>query len=78
MAVFNKRFSIIRLHQMHEMQTLATDDRGVCPSVSLSCGSTQLHCAKTAEQINILFRANTLGGLCNIVLDGGLDSATAR
>jgi len=32
----------------------------VCLSVSvLSCTSTRLHCAKTAEQIKILFGVNT-------------------
>jgi len=41
---------------MHEMQTTATENRGVCLSVYLSSGSTRLHCAKTAERIKILFR----------------------
>jgi len=62
---------------MHEMQTIVTDIRGVCmsvrPPVCLSRGSTRLHCAKTAEQIKILFGVNTLGGPRNIVLDGGSD-----
>jgi len=35
--------TIIRLHQMHELQTIVTDVRGVCLSVNLSRGSTQLH-----------------------------------
>jgi len=38
-----------RLHWMHEMQTIVTDVHRVCLSVclfvSLSCGSTRLHCA---------------------------------
>jgi len=41
---------------MHEMmQTIVTDDRGV------SRGSSQLHCAKTALRINVLFGVNTWG-----------------
>jgi len=39
----------------------------------VSCGSAWLHCAKTAEQIKILFGANTLEGPRNVVLDGGDD-----
>jgi len=39
-------------------------------SVCLSRGSTRLHCAKTAEQIRILFGVSTLGSPRNIVLDG--------
>jgi len=31
--------SITRLRQMHQMQSIAIDVRGVCPSVCLSCGS---------------------------------------
>jgi len=54
---------------MHEMQTIVTEYRGVCPSR----GSTQLHCAKTVERIKIRFGVNT-GGLRNIVLDGVLIS----
>jgi len=30
---------VFRLHQMHKMQTTATDNRGVCPSV---CRAAQL------------------------------------
>jgi len=37
--------------------------------VSVSRGSTRLHCTKTAEQIKTLFGVNTLGGPWNIVLD---------
>jgi len=59
---------------MHETQTIATGDRGVC----LSRGLTGLHCAKTAERINILFGVNIFGGPRNIVLDEGRDSPTAR
>jgi len=60
---------VVRLHRMHEMQTIVTDDRGVC----LSHGSTRLHCAKTVEQIKILFGVNILKGPRNIMLDGGPD-----
>jgi len=42
-------------------------------SVSLSCCSAQLHCAKTAENIRILFAVNTLVGLRSIVLNDGPD-----
>jgi len=58
---------------MHEMQSIVIDVRGVFPSVTLSHGSTRLHCAKTAEQIKILFGMNTLGAPKNIVSDGGPD-----
>jgi len=34
-----------------------------CLSFCLSHGSTWLHCAKTAEQIKVLFGMNTPGGL---------------
>jgi len=47
------------------MQTIVTD---VC-SICLSRGSTRLHCAKTAEQIKMLFEVNTLEGPRK--LDGG-------
>jgi len=30
-------FIIIRLHRMHEMQTIVTDVRGVCQSVCHEC-----------------------------------------
>jgi len=43
---------------MHIVQTIVTDDCGVC----LSRGSTWLHCAKMAEQIKMLFGVNTSGG----------------
>jgi len=39
--------SVLRLHRMHEMQTVVTDDSGVCQSVCLSRGSTLFYCAKT-------------------------------
>jgi len=58
-----------RLHRMPEMLITVTDDRGVCLSVCLSRGATQLHCTKTAERIEILFGVNTLGSPRNIVLD---------
>jgi len=48
-------------------------------SACLSRGPTRLHCAITAEQIEILFGVNTLGVPRNIVLDGGPDpSPTTR
>jgi len=34
---------------MHEMKTIVADVRGVCR------GLTQLHCAKTAKRIKMLF-----------------------
>jgi len=51
------------------MQTIVTDVCGVC----LSRGSARLHCAKTTEEIKMLFLVNTPWGPWNIVLDGGLD-----
>jgi len=41
---------------MHEMQSILTDVRGVCLSHSLS----ELHCAKMAEQIKMLFGGTLL------------------
>jgi len=65
---------IIRLHRMCDMQTIVTVVSGVflsvCLSVCLLGDLTRLYCAKTAEQIKILFRVNTLEGPSNIVLDG--------
>jgi len=59
---------------MHEMQAIVTDVRGVCPSVlSVSYGSTRLHCAKMAQRVKILFGVNSPEGPRNIVLDGGPD-----
>jgi len=47
----------------------------VSPSVvSLSCGSTRLHCAKTAERIRIVFGVNTLESPWNVLLHGSPDS----
>jgi len=62
---------------MHEMQTIVTDDRGVCLSVCLSRGYTRLWYAKTVE---VLFgvTVKTLGGPRKIVLDGGPDPPTVR
>jgi len=57
---------------MHKMQTIATDVRGVCLTVSLLCGSTRLHCVKMAQRIKVQFGVNTLGGPWNIVLHGVL------
>jgi len=51
------------------MRTIVTN----VPAVCLSRGSTWFHCAKTTEQIKILFGVKTLGGPINIVLDGGPD-----
>jgi len=61
---------------MHEMQSILTDVRGVC--LSVSCSSSRLHCAKMAEQIKMLFGVNTSRAPWNIVLDVGPDSATER
>jgi len=52
--------------------------QSVRPSVCLSRGSTRLRCAKTAEQIKILFGVNTLGCPRNTVLDGGSDPPLRR
>jgi len=49
--------SYFRLHRMHDMQTIVTDDPGVC----LSRGSTRLHCAKMAERIKMLFGVLSCG-----------------
>jgi len=59
---------IIRLHLMHSMQPIATDDCGVC----LSRGSTGLHCGKTAEWLKMLW-GDYSWGPWKIVLDGGPD-----
>jgi len=63
---------------MHEMQTIVTDVHSVCLSVSLSCGSSWLHCAKMAKQIEMLFGANTSWGPWNIVLDASPDPPKER
>jgi len=65
-------------HRIHEMQAIATDYRGLRPSVCLLRGFTGLWCAKTAERIKVLFGVQTLGGSRNIVFDGGHESPTAR
>jgi len=49
-------------------------EMSVSLSVCLSRGSSRLRCAKTAEQIKMLFMVNTVGGPWNIVLDVGPDS----
>jgi len=59
---------------MHEMQTIGTNDPGVC----LSRGSTPLHCARMAERTKMLFGVNSPGGPWNITLDVGPDSLTVR
>jgi len=53
-------------HRMHEMQTIVTDVCGVCLSVSLSCGLTRLHRAKTTERIKVLMETllGAHGALC--------------
>jgi len=56
-----KLISHFRLHGMHEVHTIVIDNHGVCPSVCLSHSSTRLHCAKTAEEIKVLFRVTLLG-----------------
>jgi len=56
---------------MHEMQTIAAADCGVCLSVCLSV--TRLWCAETAERIEILFGVKTPGSPGNSLLDGGPD-----
>jgi len=55
--------TIIMLHRMHDMQTTAADDRGVCLSVCLLRGLSRLHCTKMAERIHILFGVNTPRGI---------------
>jgi len=50
------------------MRPIATDVRGVCPSVCLSRSSNRLRCAKTAERIRKLFGVNTRSGLQHWVL----------
>jgi len=35
-TVTNQQRSVFRLHQMHEMQPIVTDECSVCPSVCLS------------------------------------------
>jgi len=76
-------FGLHRMHVMHEMQPIATDMRGVCPSVCqfvcLSCSLTGPHNAETAEQIKMLFGVNSLGGPWNIVLyEGSVPPQTER
>jgi len=63
-----RMYTYFRLHRVHELQTIATDDCGVCLSVSR--GSTRLHCAKMAKRIKMLFGVNTPGRPRNRVLDG--------
>jgi len=51
----------------------------VCQCLSvLSHGSTQLHCAKTAEQIKVPLGVNTLGDPRNSVLERGPNPTTER
>jgi len=53
--------AIIRLHHMHEMQSILTDVHGICQSV---CHAAYLGFTvqKMAEQIKMLFGVNTPGG----------------
>jgi len=53
--------ALFRLHRMHKMQTIVTDDSPYL-FVSLSRGSTHLRCTKMAERIQMLFGVNTSGG----------------
>jgi len=69
---------IFRLHRMHEIRTIVIDERGVCPPVCLSRGSTRLRYAETAKRIKILFGVNILGGPRNILLDGGTSPPQLR
>jgi len=50
----------------------------IAVSVRQSVYTTRLHCAKTAEQIGILFRVNTLGGPRNIMLNWAPDPPQRR
>jgi len=59
---------------MHEILTILADVHSFC----LSRGSSQLHCAKMAEQIKMLFGVNTHGVLWNIVIRHGSLSPTER
>jgi len=58
--------SVLLMHEMHEMQTIAIDDP-LTWCVSL-CRFMWLHCENTAEWIEILLRVKTLGDPRNIVL----------
>jgi len=63
------------------MRTVAIDDSGclsVTLSICLACGLTRFRCAKTAEQIKVLFGMKTLGGPENIALDESSYSSTTR
>jgi len=55
---------------MHEVRTTTIDDPGVCLSV------TRVGCAKTAEQIDVLFEVETSVSPRNIALDGIPDFPT--
>jgi len=64
------------------VQTIVTDDRGVCLSVvslSVSLSVTRhksVSLCKTAQRIQILFGVNSLGGPRNTVLDREPDPPT--
>jgi len=49
---------IIRLHRMHEMQSIDTDDLSVSLSITRLI---RLHCAKTAEGIELMFEVKIPG-----------------
>jgi len=60
---------IIRLYRIHEMQIIDAD-------IPVFLSVRRLHsalCAKTAEQIEVLFAVKTPGEPRNTVLDGGPD-----
>jgi len=66
----------IRLRRMHEMQTIATDVLGVCPSVCQSvCHAAELGFTvqKPLERIKTLFWVNILCGPRNTELHAGPD-----
>jgi len=49
--------AVCKLHRVREMQTIVIDDPVVCLSVA------QIHCANTAERINVPCGVETLGAL---------------
>jgi len=57
---------------MHDMRTIAVDDRDVCQSVRPSvCPSvTWASCANTTERIDVLFGVKISESRRNILLDG--------
>jgi len=51
---------------------------GMSVSMSVCLSVTRLHCAKTAERIEVLFGIETYGDPGHIVLDGGADPPRRR